>query len=114
MIMVASSSQQFTLDLLDSQRLDVDNSGGVIVSDAGLLAVRALERPLHILADLADRLPDPRAPQYRTHSTQALLTQEVYQILAGYPDFQDAHSLRHDALFQILAGVAPDPRRPLA
>ncbi len=84
------------------------------VADTGLLAVRALEKPLRLIADVAAQLPDPRSPQYLTHSAEAILTQEVYQILAGYPDFNDANDLRDDPLFQILADVAPDPEQPLA
>jgi hypothetical protein len=96
------------------QQLHLDFSGGRIVSDAGLLAIRALEKPLGILADLAQRLPDPRSPDFRTHSTEALLTQQIYQILAGYPDGNDAATLRDDPLFQILADVCPDGEHPLA
>ena len=33
---------------------------------------------------------------------------------AGYPDGNDAQTLRDDPLFQILADVAPDAERPLA
>src|SRR5713226_95047 len=99
------SPQHLTFWNLGSQQLLLDFEGGRIVSDAGLLAVRALEKPLGILADLAQRLPDPRAPHFRTHSTEALLTQQVYQILAGYPDGNDADTLRDDPLFQILADV---------
>src|SRR5947199_6265728 len=99
---------------LGSQQLLVDFEGGRIVSDAGLLSVRALEKPLGILADLAQRLPDPRAPQFIHHSAEALLTQEVYQILAGYPDGNDAQVLRDDPLFQILADATPDADHPLA
>jgi hypothetical protein len=103
-----------TLWNLGPQQLQVTFDGGRIVSDAGLLAVRALERPLRIIADLAERLPDPRSPQFVKHSAEALLTQEVYQILAGYPDCNDAQQLRDDPLFQILADVAPDADHRLA
>ena len=112
--MTTEPNLHFTLWNLGPQQLHVDFSGGRIVSDAGLLAVRALERPLGILAELAQRLPDPRSPKFCTHSTEALLTQQVYQILAGYPDANDAHTLREDPLFQILADVSPDAERPLA
>jgi hypothetical protein len=94
--------------------VDLTFDGDHVVTDTGLLAVRALEKPLRIIADLAVQLPDPRSPRYIQHSVEAILTQEVYQILAGYPDFNDAQTLRHDPLFQILADVAPDPERPLA
>ena len=111
-----SEQQQdhFTLWNVGRQRLEVTFDQGPVVSDAGLLAVRALERPLGILAELAQRLPDPRSPLFVQHSTEHLLTQQVYQILAGYPDCNDADELRHDALFQILAEVTPTGEQPLA
>ena len=112
--MTAEQQTHFTLWNIGPQQLHVDFSGGRIVSDAGLLAIRALDKPLGILADLAQRLPDPRAPQFSTHSTEALLTQQVYQILAGYPDGNDADTLRDDPLCQILADVCPDGQQPLA
>jgi hypothetical protein len=88
--------------------------GARIVSDTGLLAVRALDQHFRALADLAAQFPDPRSPRYVRHSAEALLTQAVYQILAGYPDHNDADATRDDPLFQVLAGLAPDPERPLA
>jgi hypothetical protein len=112
--MVHQRESHFTLWNVGSQQVHVAFDGGCLVSDAGLLAVRALEKPLRVIADLAQRLPDPRAPKFIEHSAEALLTQAVYQILAGYPDFNDAHDLRLDPLFQILADVAPDAEHPLA
>jgi hypothetical protein len=112
--MAGERHQHFTLSNLCSQQLHLTFDGGRIVSDAGLLAVRALEKPLRIIADLAQRLPDPRAPKFIEHSAETLLTQAVYQILAGYPDFNDAQQLRDDPLFQILADVRPDADNPLA
>lgn len=112
--MVHEREPHFTLGNVGSQQVLVAFDGGCIVSDAGLLAVRALEKPLRVIADLAQRLPDPRAPKSIVHSAEALLSQAVYQILAGYPDFNDARHLRTDPLFQILADVAPDAEHPLA
>ena len=88
--------------------------GERIVSDTGLLAVRAVDQHFRVLADVAAQLPDPRSPHYIRHSAEALITQAVYQILAGYPDLHDADTTRDDPLFQILAGVAPDAEQPLA
>jgi hypothetical protein len=113
-IMTPQRQRHFTLWNVGSQQLQVAFDGGCLVSDAGLLAVRALEKPLRVIADLAQRLPDPRAPKYIEHSAEAILTQAVYQILAGYPDFNDAQQLRDDPLFQILADVSPDADNPLA
>jgi hypothetical protein len=113
-IMTAEQDSHFTLWTIGTQQLHLSFDGGRIVSDAGLLAVRALEKPLGVIAELAQRLPDPRSPKYIEHSAEAILTQEIYQILAGYPDCNDATDLRADPLFQILAGVSPDADNPLA
>src|SRR5258708_23876331 len=113
-IMTAQPDPHLTLWNLGSQQIHVAFDGGRIVSDAGLLAVRALEKPLRVIADLAQRLPDPRSPKFIHHSTEALLTQQVYQLLAGYPDGNDAQTLRHHPLFQILPDVSPDAEHPLA
>ena len=112
--MVLQPSDYLNLGNLGRQQLLVDFQGGRIVSDAGLLAVRALERPLRIIADLAPLLPDPRSPLFIQHSVEAILTQEVYSLLAGYPDHNDADQLRDDPLFQILADVTPTSDHRLA
>src|SRR5262245_44997113 len=112
--MALSDSDHLTLWNLGPQQLLFAFQGGRIVSDAGLLAVRVLERPLRVIADLAPQLADPRSPKFIRHSVEALLTQEVYALLAGYPDHNDADDLRHDPLFQILAGQSPAAGPPLA
>src|SRR5438552_12095305 len=112
--MAPEGTDHLTLWNLGPQQLCLDFHGGRIVSDAGLLAVRALERPLRVIADLAARLPDPRSPLFIHHSVEHLLTQEVCALLAGYPDHNDADQLRDDPLFQILADVTPTSDHRLA
>jgi hypothetical protein len=112
--LVAVAPPHLTLWHVGRQQLPVAFDGGRVVTDTGLLAVRALERPLRVLADLAQRLPDPRSPKSSRHSLETLLTQQVYQILAGYPDGNDAQALRHDPLFRVLADHSPDAEQPLA
>jgi hypothetical protein len=112
--MVRERDSHFTLGNIGARRLCVTAAGGRIVTDAGLLAVRALEKPLRVIADLAQRRPDPRPPKFIEHSAEALLPQAIDQILAGYPDGNDAQPLRTDPLFQILNDVAPDAEDPLA
>jgi hypothetical protein len=112
--MTTDCSQQLTLWDIGSQEVTVTFDAGHIVSDAGLLVIRQFEKQLGILADLAERLPDPRAQQFVEHDREDILTQRVYQILAGYPDANDAQTLRHDPLFQTLLDVSPNEDKALA
>ena len=81
---------QLELFEVGRQQVTMTFDGGDVVSDAGLLPIRELDRELGILAEAARRLPDPRSTLYVTHSAENILTQQVYQILAGYPDGNDA------------------------
>jgi len=112
--MATDCSHQLTFWEMGSQQVTVDFNGGRIVTDAGLLPLRLLDKQLGVVSTIAARLPDPRTQKFVTHTREALLTQEVYQILAGYPDGNDAQTLRHDALFQTLVGGTPDGERTLA
>ena len=100
---------------VDRKQVTVDFEGGQVVTDAGLLPIRQLDRELGILAEAARRLPDPRSQEHITFPTEQLLAQRVYQILAGYPDGNDANRLRDDPLFKTLVGQSPgDEDQPLA
>jgi Transposase DDE domain group 1 len=112
--MATDCAHQLTFWDLGRQQVTVDFEGGQVVTDTGLLPIRLLDKELGVLATIAARLPDPRAQPFVTHTREALLTQEVYQILAGYPDGNDAQSLRKDPLFQTLVDVPPDGPRALA
>jgi hypothetical protein len=112
--MSTDCSQQLTFWDIGTQQVTVDFKGGEVVTDAGLLPIRLLDRELGVLSEVAQRLPDPRAQKFVTHTREALLTQEVYQILAGYPDGNDAQALRHDRLFQTVVGVSPHEDQTLA
>lgn len=112
--MVASSSTHFNLWHTGSQQVSLTGDGERVVLSAGLVSVRAVEKPLRIIANLAARLPDPRSPKLITHSVEAILTQEIYQSLAGFPDCSDAQDQREDPLFKILADLSPDAEQHLA
>ena len=72
--MAPGATDHLTLWDLGPQQLCLDFTAGRVVSDAGLLAVRALERPLRVIADLAPLLPDPRSPDFELLSGGALLS----------------------------------------
>src|SRR5271169_2690391 len=112
--MATDCLEQLTLWDIGQQQVTIDFDGGSLVTDAGLLALRALDKELGVIADLASRFPDPRAQKFVTHSCEAILTQQVYQILAAYADCNDARQLRHDPLFQTIADASPTAERPLA
>jgi hypothetical protein len=112
--MSTDCSQQLTFWDLGTQQVTVDFEGGRIVTDTGMLSIRLLDKELGVLSGIAPRLPDPRAQKFVTHTREAILTQDVYQILAGYPDGNDAQMLRADPLFQTLVGVSPDNDQALA
>ena len=106
--MTTACSEQLTFWDVGKQQVTATFDGGQLVTDAGLLAIRELDKSLGILSELARRLPDPRAQEFVTHTREAILTQQVYQILADYPDCNDANRLRDDPLFRTLADVTPD------
>ena len=112
--MATECFQQLTFWSVGSQEVTVDFQGGQVVSDAGLLPLRLLDKELGVLSGIASRLADPRAQRLVIHSREAILTQDVYQILAGYADGNDAQVLRDDPLFRSLVDVSPDSEQPLA
>jgi hypothetical protein len=112
--MATGCPQQLTFWSIGRQEVIASFDGGRIVSDAGLLSVRQFEKELCILSDLAARFPDPRAQKFVIHTSEDLLTQHIYQILAGYPDCNDSQDLRSDPLFQTLVDRSPDNEQKLA
>src|ERR1700722_13475716 len=112
--MATHCPEQLTFWELGNQRVTATFDGGRLVTDAGLLPLRELDKRLGVLSGLAALLPDPRAQKLVTHTTEAILTQQVYQIVADYGDCNDANVLRNAPLFQTLVGVGPEGERPLA
>jgi hypothetical protein len=106
-MVAATLSTQCTLWKNGSQEVQACFDGPTLVSDAGLIAVRALDRNLGFLQDLAQRLPDPRSQPFVRHSKESIVTQLCYQFLAGYIDNNDADTLRDDPLMQVLADLNP-------
>ncbi len=105
---------QLELFEVGRQQVTATFDGGMVVSDAGLLPVRVLDQQLGILAEAARRLADPRALKCVTHTAERILVQQVYQVLAGYPDGNDAQFLRDDPLFKTIAQVDPRNEQSLA
>jgi len=82
--------------------------GGQLSSDAGVLALREVERRLGIAERLAARIDDPRPAQRVRHEVGDVLRFRVPMIAAGYEDADDADSLRHDPAFEPALGRLPN------
>src|SRR5271167_3784540 len=67
-IMPTDCLEQLTLWDLGPQQVTIAFDGGQLVIDAGLLAIRELDKGLGVLSELAQRLPDPRAEVRHAHA----------------------------------------------
>jgi len=97
-------SAQSHFSFRHDREICLDFEGGEITSDAGLVALREFDHRIGFTESLVACLHDDRHPSYVTHELVQLIIQRVYGIVAGYEDQNDAEKLRHDGLFQILAG----------
>jgi hypothetical protein len=77
-------------------RFDLDD----VTSDGGLLWLAEADDELGLCAALAETIPEWRRGPVR-HSMPVLVRQRVFQIACGYPDQNDATTLRHDPLLQL-------------
>ena len=84
--------------------------GGSLSSDAGLLALREVERRLDAAGRLATCIDDPRDPTRTLHSMQEILRFRMLMIAAGYEDGIDANALRADPVFKMALERAPGAR----
>ena len=89
------------------RRVEADFGGGRLVSDAGLLTLREVDRATGLTASLAACLSDPRQPAKIEHEQSAMMAQRIHAIAAGYDDGNDHQTLRHDPRLQLCAGVDP-------
>jgi hypothetical protein len=77
-------------------RFDLDQ----LTSDGGLLWLAEAEDEVGLCAAMAAVVPEWRHGPVR-HSMEALVRQRVFQMACGYPDQNDATTLRHDPLLQL-------------
>ena len=77
-------------------RFDLDD----VTSDGGLLWLAEADDELGLSAAMAAALPDWRRGPVR-HTMASLVRQRVFQVACGYPDQNDATTLRHDPLLQL-------------
>ena len=100
---MTSRISQLLFSFYRHRPIRADFSGGQISSDAGLLPLPAFDQRYGLPGGLAERVPDSRQQERVRHSGLLLFRQQIYQIIAGYEDANDADRLRYDPAFQILA-----------
>lgn len=98
-------------DFLGRKDVVVQPSDERLSSDGGLLVIRQFDERWGLTSGFTEQLHDSRADP--THSLLDMVRQRVYGILAGYEDQNDHDALRHDAVFQLVAGRVPS-EQPLA
>ena len=84
--------------------------GGALSSDAGLLALREVERRLDVAGRLATCVDDPRDPARSQHSVADIVRFRMLMIAAGYEDGIDANALRADPVFKMALERLPGER----
>src|ERR1700730_10349455 len=99
--------------LLPRKPVEVDFDGGDLSSDAGLIPLALADQQCQLTQRLADAVADPRDPRRIDHSLHDMTRERVYLIVQGYPDQNDANTLRHDPVVKLAVGRAPT-EKPLA
>jgi hypothetical protein len=99
------------LSPVSGKDLVVRFDGGELSSDAGVLALRAIEGRLGVADRLAGCLKDARAPDRVVHSLAEIIRFRLLMIAAGYEDGNDATSLRHDPVFKMALDQLPETGR---
>jgi hypothetical protein len=107
------SSLPFDLPSVARKKLSVGFDGGQLSSDAGVLLLRGVEKKLGLAARLASCILDRRKLERIEHSFEEMLRLRMFAIAAGYEDANDCDALRHDPIFKMAVGHAPESGAPL-
>ena len=98
------SDLQLEFQPLSGRRVVVDDTGGRVTSDAGLLLLREIAERGALLSRFGACFDDYRDQDRIEFSVGDLVSQRVLGIAAGYEDLNDHESLRGDALFATAVG----------
>lgn len=112
--MTECNSQPVVFSSLARRQVVGDFNGGQIVSDAGALLLREVDRKLGLVERLDAAIPDPRNQALIIHRRVMMLRQRIFAIALGYEDGNDHQTLRDDPLMQLVSERGIDPDRPLA
>lgn len=82
----------------------IDFQGAKITSDTGFLLLRAIDERFGILGPIEREFEDARSWVHLSHTQLQMVRQRVYQIAAGYEDYNDADFLRIDPALRLAIG----------
>jgi len=99
---------------VQDKSVELDFSGGVLTSDAGVLLLREVEEQIGLIQAMVEVIPDARDARYVKHTLTDLLIQRIAQMACGYEDANDCNDLRNDPVFKMLAGRFPELDEALA
>ena len=103
----------FELPAVSRKKVSVAFDGGMLSSDAGVLVLRDVEKRLGLAARLAGCILDRRNGARIDHTIEEMLRLRMFAIAAGYEDANDCATLRHDPVFKMAVGRAPQTGAPL-
>lgn len=103
----------FDVPSVARKKVSVGFDGGQLSSDAGVLLLRSVEKQLGLAERLASCIRDKRNPEAIVHPLAEMLRLRMFAIAAGYEDADDCDFLRHDPIFKMAAGHAPESGDPL-
>lgn len=112
--MTEATPLPFDLPAVARKKLTVDFYGGNQSSDGGVLALRAAEQRIGIIARLSAALPDRRDPTRIRHAQGEIIGARVFGICCGHEDGIDHDRLRDDPALKMAVGRAPETGAPLA
>lgn len=98
--MTVCTRRQSLFSSCKTRKIEVDQKGVAVTSDAGALLLRQADRRIGLTRAVAAFLHDKRQQKKVRHSYHAQLLQRVYGIALGYEDLNDHDTLRHDPCIQ--------------
>jgi hypothetical protein len=112
-VMIEDTLLPFDLPSVARKKVSVALDGGLLSSNGGVLLLRGVERRLGLADRLAGCIKDRRNAESILHSVEEMLRLRMFAIAAGYEDGDYCDALRHDPMFKMAMGRAPETGDPL-
>lgn len=101
--MYRESIPKLEMKINRKNHVKISFNGGQISSDGGLILLKKFDKNIGFMDSINKLITDPRVLNRITHEQKELLSQRLYQIIAGYEDANDASLLRNDPIFKLIA-----------